>query len=435
LSSDSETEKSKEVEIESEVQDLFLEFFFLFSRFVAVLYMFRHYVFSFAAIKHRSEHRHGQCAVFQPYVSIIIPARNEEKVIGRLLRRLTELKYPKNKLEIIVMDDQSTDRTGEIAELYASKNPSLIRVIHRKVGGVGKAAVLNEGLQQAHGEIVGFFDADYVPKRNILEKMLPYFLDSSVGVVQGRVFVLNERQSLVSRIVALERLGGYRVNQYARDLFGLIPQFAGTVGFIRRDLLLALGGFNPDTLAEDTDLTFRIVLAGFQIKYVNFAESGEEAVKGWHQYWRQRKRWAKGHMQCAFNYVFPLLKSPKISLKRKMDGLLLLNVYFLPILVMMSWMLLFVVLIFKLHTSIPFEIAFVSSVFFILHGNLAPFIEVMAGALCDKRWKLILFTWLLVLSYFINMVVCSIAFLELLACRINGKNPNHWHKTMHDGEG
>jgi len=74
-------------------------------------------------------------------------------------------------------------------------------------------------------------------------------------------------------------------------------------------------------------------------------------------------------------------------------------------------------------------------VFFILHGNLAPFIEVMAGALCDRRWKLILLTWLLVLSYFINMIVCSIAFLELLACRINGKNPNHWYKTMHDGDG
>jgi len=416
---------------------LLQELYFLLSNGIMIPYMFRHYVFSFAAIKHRSENQQSQSqsTVFQPRVSIIIPARNEEKVIGRLLHRLTELKYPKDKLEVIVVDDQSTDRTGEIAETYASENPGFIRVVHRNIGGVGKAAVLNEGLHHAHGEIVGFFDADYVPQRDILEKTLPHFLDPKVGVVQGRIFVLNERQSLVSRIVALERLGGYRVSQYARDLYGLIPQFAGTVGFIRRELLLSSGGFNTDTLAEDTDLTFRIALAGYQIKYANLAESSEEAVNGWRQYWRQRKRWAKGHMQCAFNYVFPLLKSRKIPLKQKVDGLLLLNVYFLPILVIMSWILWLAVLILKIPTSMPFEIAFVSGVFFFLHGNLAPFIEVIAGALCDRRLKLISLTWLLVLSYFINIVICSAAFLELLAYRINGKNPNHWHKTMHNGEG
>jgi cellulose synthase/poly-beta-1,6-N-acetylglucosamine synthase-like glycosyltransferase len=396
--------------------------------------MFRHYVFSFAAIKHRRENRHvGHCMVFQPSVSIIIPARNEEKVIGRLLNRLTELTYPKSKLEVIVVNDQSTDRTGEIAEFYASKNPGLIKVVHREVGGLGKALVLNEGLKHAKGEFVCFFDADYVPQRDILEKMLPYFLDLEVGAVQGRVFVLNESQSLVSRIVALERLGGYRVNQYARDLLGLLPQYAGTVGIVRRSLLLRLDGFNPNTLAEDTDLTFRIRLAGFQIKYVNCAESGEEAVRGWRRYWCQRKRWAKGHMQCAFKYVLPLLKSRKVPLKQKMDGFLLLNIYFLPLLVMSSWVLLLAVWIFKLSTWIPFEIAFVSGVFFVLHGNLAPFVEVMAGALCDGRWKLISLIWLLVLSYFVNMVICVVAFLDLLFCRINGKNPNHWHKTKHDG--
>lgn len=415
---------------------MFLESFFLFSRFVLVLYMFRHYVFSFAAIKHRSENpRVSQCMVFQPSVSIIIPARNEEKVIGRLLERLTELTYPRSKLEVIVVNDQSTDRTGEIAEFYASRNTGLIKVVHRRVGGVGKASVLNEGLRHAKGEFVGFLDADYVPQRDIFEKMLPYFVDPDVGAVQGRVFVLNEKQSWVSKIVALERLGGYRVNLYARELFGLVPQFAGTVGLVRRDLLFKLGGFNPDTLAEDTDLTFRIRLSGFRVKYVNHAESGEEAVTGWRRYWRQRKRWAKGHMQCAFKYAWPLLRSRKVRLKQKVDGLLLLNIYFLPILVMFSWILLLILLIFRLPTWISYEVAFVSGVFFILNGNLAPFVEVMAGALCDKRRKLVLFAPLLVLSYFVNMVICCVAFLDLVVSRIAGGNPNHWHKTVHDGGG
>ncbi len=283
------------------------------------------------------------------------------------------------------------------------------------------------------GEIVGFLDADYVPQEDILEKMLPHFLDPDVGAVQGRVFVLNEGQSWVSMIVALERLGGYRVNQYARDLLGLVPQFAGTIGLVRRSLLSTLDGFNLNTLAEDTDLTFRILLSGFRIRYVNPAESGEEAVKGWRQYWRQRKRWAKGHMQCAFRYVWPLLKSRKVPLKQKVDGLLILNVYFLPVLVMFSWILWLAVLMFKLPLWIPFEIAFVSSIFFILHGNLAPFVEVIAGALCDRRLKLISLAWLLIFSYFVNMVVCSMAFLDLLFSGIIGRDSNHWHKTMHDG--
>lgn len=406
----------------------------MFSRCVLVLYMFRHYVFSFAAIKGRSENRRdGQCAVFRPSISIVVPARNEEKVIERLLQRLTELNYPKNKLEVIVVDDQSFDRTGEIAEYYASKYPFLIKVIHREVGGLGKAEVLNEGLKYTSGEIVGFLDADYVPERNILRKVAPCFLDEIVVIVQTRIFILNGRRGRVSKVVMLERLGGYRVNQRARELFGLVPQFAGTAGFVRRSVLLKLGGFDPNTLAEDTDLTFRALLAGFRIRYLDHAESGEEAVEGWRAYWRQRKRWAKGHMQCAFKHVWPLLKSKKVPLKQKIDGLLLLNHYFLPILVLLSWMLLLAALIFRLPTWIPYEIAFVSGIFFFLHGNLAPFVEVMAGAVCDKRWKLISLTWLLVFSYAVNMIICWVAFFDLLACKITGKNPNHWHKTIHDG--
>ena len=411
-----------------------LEFFFAFSRIVLVFYMFRHYVFSFAAIKHRRENFGvSQCMTFKPMVSIIVPARDEEDVIGRLLRRLTELTYPKSKLQIIVVDDHSADQTREIAEFYALKNEGLIKVVHRKVGGMGKSAVLNEGLQHALGEIVGFFDADYVPQRDILEKMIPHFLDPHVGAVQARIFVLNERQSWVTRIVTLERLGGFRVNQYARDLLGLVPQYAGTVGLVRRDLLLALGGFNTDTFAEDTDLTFRIALAGFRTKYVNYAESGEEAVKGLRPYWRQRSRWARGHMECALKYVWPLLKSSRVSLKQKVDGLLLLNVYFMPVLVVFSWILLLAVFIFKLRISIPFEIAFVSTIFFTLHGNLAPFVEVIAGALCDGRKKLVLLTWLLMISYFVNMAICTIAFADILFSKITGRNRNRWHKTIHEG--
>lgn len=124
----------------------------------------------------------------------------------------------------------------------------------------------------------------------------------------------------------------------------------------------------------------------------------------------------------------------KKSLKQKVDGLLLLNIYFMPVLVTFSWLLFVGMLIFKLPTLIPFETAFVSSIFFILHGNLAPFVEVIAGALCDRRKRLILLTWPLIIAYFVNMAICSIAFGDLLISKIIGRNCNQWHKTMHEGE-
>ncbi|MEM3673014.1 MAG: glycosyltransferase family 2 protein [Candidatus Bathyarchaeia archaeon] len=133
-------------------------------------------------------------------------------------------------------------------------------------------------------------------------------------------------QNVVTRLVALERIGGYLVDQNARDILGLIPQFGGTVGGFRHDLLRSLGGWDESVLAEDTDLTFRVYLAGYKIRYVNDAECYEEAVENWRTYWRQRYKWAKGHMQCAIKHSFKVLKSSNLKLKEKIDGLLLLYI-------------------------------------------------------------------------------------------------------------
>lgn len=194
-------------------------------------------------------------------VSVVIPANNEEMVVGRLLRRITEFSYPKDKLRVIVVDDGSTDGTKKIIDYFA-RAYSFIRVLRRERSeAAGKAAALNEALEHVVGDFVYFFDADYVPELNILEKLNSAFSDPMVGAVQGRIRVLNEGNH-VSKVVSLERLGGYMVDQLARDILGLIPQFGGTVGGVRRSLLQLLGGFDANILAEDTDLTFRVYLNG-----------------------------------------------------------------------------------------------------------------------------------------------------------------------------
>lgn len=127
-------------------------------------YLARHYIFTLTALYHqgRRPHHTPHDTVYQPKVSVLIPARNEEKVIGRILQRMTELTYPKEKLEVIVIDDASTDLTSEIAEEFAKKY-GYIKVVHRKPedGGKGKPAALNHCLKHATGEIVYCFDADY----------------------------------------------------------------------------------------------------------------------------------------------------------------------------------------------------------------------------------------------------------------------------------
>jgi cellulose synthase/poly-beta-1,6-N-acetylglucosamine synthase-like glycosyltransferase len=115
---------------------------------------------------------------------------------------------------------------------------------------------------------------------------------------------LNEPKNLITRLIALERIGGYRVDQEARDILGLIPQFGGTVGGFRRSIMQNIGGFDEKMLTEDTDLTFHIALLGYKIRYVGEAECYEEAVATWRAYWKQRNRWARGHIQACFFFLY-----------------------------------------------------------------------------------------------------------------------------------
>ncbi len=416
-----------------------LEASFLILTALMIAYLIRHYIFTLTVLKNAQKRKENVVlgnGTYQPTVSVLIPAYNEEKVIGRILQRMTELTYPKDKLQIIVIDDASTDDTGNIAERY-SKTCCYIKVVHRneKEGRKGKASALNAGFKHAEGEIIFCFDADYYPQRDILEKLTKEFVDPKVGAVQGRVIVLNEPQNIVTRLVALERIGGYRIDQQARDSLGLITQFGGTVGGFRRTLLESLGGWDESILAEDTDLTFRVYLAGYRVRYVNDAECYEEAVESWRAYWKQRYRWSKGHMQCAFKHSLKVLKSNNLRLREKIDGLLLLNVYFMPVLVLFSCIIGVPLFFFKsslwlntLWVSIPISLySFV--------GNFAPFFEVGIGAYLDGRTRAQWLIPLLIFTFIYNIPICTKALIDLLISKILRKNNNHWAKTAHLGNG
>jgi cellulose synthase/poly-beta-1,6-N-acetylglucosamine synthase-like glycosyltransferase len=415
-----------------------LEVVFLFSTALMIAYLVRHYVFTLTVLR-RTKKARGNVAVdakYEPTVSILIPARDEEKVIGRLLQRMTKLTYPHDKLQVITIDDASSDRTRQIAEEF-SKRYSFIEVVHRdkKTGGKGKASAMNSGLERSTGEIVLCFDADYYPQRDIVEKLVKEFIDPTVGAVQGRPVVLNEAQNVVTRLVTLERIGGYRVDQEARDKLGLIPQFGGTVGGFRRNVLEKLGGFDETMLTEDTDLTFQVYLAGFKVRYVGDAECYEEAVDNWKAYWKQRHRWARGHMQVCFKHTTRVLRSKKLNTKEKIDGLLLLHVYFMPVITLISFFVGVSLILSESSQLVNALWFFVPVSFYSVVGNFAPFFEIGIGAYLDGRTRIQWLIPLLLFAYMYNILICTKALLDIFAAKMLRKSQSDWAKTRHLGNG
>lgn len=409
----------------------FINLVFFPLAFVMIVYLIRHYVFTGIVLIYGRDSRRclnggGDC---KPFVSVVVPAHNEKDVIERLLKRICEFTYPKERLQVLVVDDGSTDGTGKIIDDFAERC-NFMKPLHRS-SAVGKAAALNEALRHVSGEFVYFFDADYVPDVDCLENMNRAFSDLRVGAVQSHVRVLN-LDKRVSKIVSLERVGGYRVDQLARDILGLVPQFGGTAGGVRRSLLESLGGFDEDLLAEDTDLTFRVYLAGYKIRYLPDVGSYEEAVEDWLAYWRQKGRWAKGHMQCAFKHFLPLVRSKNLSFREKLDGFLLLNIYFVPVLIGLGWLIagLSFILGYGLGTG---SAALILTLVYFVSGNIAPLSEVIVGVILERRWHLCKYIPLLLVAFVLNVFICTKAFVEILFWRLRRKQRMKWDKTVHKG--
>jgi len=403
---------------------------------IIIAYAVRHYVFGFKVLTSENSCSPEKTLTFyNPTVTVIVPAYKEERVIGRLLERLVELEYPRDLLQAIIVNDghgKDDGRSAEIIEAYNVKYP-WITAIHRLNGGTGKARALNEALDYATGEITVFFDADYLPNRDIIQRFTRYFQDPLCGAVQGYIYVLPTK-GIIPAIVRLERIGGYRVDQLAREKLGLMPQLGGTVMACRTSLLKALGGFDPNVLAEDTDLTFRVFeYCGFKVHYCEHAVAGEEAPKTLRAFWNQRHRWAYGHFQCAFRHWLPLIKDENLDIWEKIDGLFCLGIYFLPILIGFNWILTLILLILgKPILPSDFSILLMSLLYFAFAGFGAPF-AAFCGCLAEDNLSPLKSIFGLVLCYFLNVFICTKALLDMISYSVRRKQLA-WRHTSHVGE-
>jgi cellulose synthase/poly-beta-1,6-N-acetylglucosamine synthase-like glycosyltransferase len=405
------------------------------------VYIVRHFRFFWDRMfKEQRRCQQSLAGTYTPSVSILIPMHKEERVAADILERFVEMDYPKDdgRYEVIAIDDGSTDATSSIVDEYASKF-SFIKAVHRDGnGGNGKPEALNVGLKMASNEIVLIFDADYLPPRDCVKRLAAPFVDVEVGGVMGRVVPVNSPESLITRIMDIERAGGYQINQQARYNLNLIPQFGGTVGGFRRSVLKAVGEFDETKLAEDTDLTYKLYLHGWKVAYVNAAECYEEAVLSWEMREKQLTRWAIGHNQCLFEHFFETLKSPVLTFWQKVDGLLLLGVYTTPLLILIGWL----TGIFTYLAGAPWWCYLFPAILFVFTynsiGNFAVFAEAGGSLFLDQRRRSIWLLPLVLLDLLANVWICSKAFFQAILLRQRlcekVKSP-FWIKTQKRGVG
>ncbi|WP_149588522.1 glycosyltransferase [Tabrizicola flagellatus] len=364
-----------------------------------------------------------------PRVTVIVPAHNEERVLHGCLDCLTRMDYPSDRYEVIVINDRSRDGTGAIADDFAARHPFL-RVIHRPDDAPpGKPAALLDAIDSSTSEILVFFDADYLPPPQIIRRLVAPFRDPLVGATMGRVVPYNANANMLTKMLDLERRGGYVVDQEVRHRMGLLPQFGGTTGAVRRSALEAVGGWNTISLAEDTDLTYRLFIAGMRVAYVAGAECYEESPETWQVRYRQVKRWAIGHNDCLLRYFIPTLRATRQPLMARLDAALVLLVYTVPSLVLLNLIIALSMPAQVGETWASLSILTVSLTLFTGIGNFAPYYQIAAGCVSDQQRQAFAAVPFLFVSSFTSLLACNVGVIQLLKDKIRGAT-TQWDKTQ-----
>ena len=278
-------------------------FFGIFLMLLAVFNIFRHKSYKLAGHNH-------------PTFSLIVPSHNEEDVIERTIKSFLATTYDDDKKEMIIVNDGSTDNTRSIAEKYASRiinedgkkteiiknNLKSIVLINRSVGGKGKSYVSNNGIKHAKGEILLFIDADIQIHKNIFEMAARHFVNKNVGAVAGYVEV-KRHKNFLNKLIDFEYIIGQQLLRRGFNVMGVHYIIPGGCAFIRKDIVNKLGGYAHDTLAEDTDLTWKILLETKKdIRFDPNIKVIADEPSTLQSLWNQRVRWGRGNIQVTWKH-------------------------------------------------------------------------------------------------------------------------------------
>lgn len=330
-----------------------------------------------------------------PMVSILVPAHDEAVVITRTVRALLGLEYPKDRYEIIVINDNSTDDTAEKLEQVQAEFPDRKLIVIStgpEIGGKGKSNALNIGFSVATGDVIAIYDADNTPQPDALAILVETLMeDDKLGAVIGKFRTRNRNASLLSRFVNIETLAYQCMNQAGRYYFFRLCTIPGTNYVIRRSLIEEIGGWDVNALSEDTEISFRLYRMGYYIKQMPLAVTWEQEPHLLNVWFRQRTRWAKGNLYVLaknMRYIFDPTAGPM-----RLDVVYYLIVYIL----MMSSLV-------------------ISD--FIFLGGILGFVHVTLGGFSTMLWGMAILVFvcniMLTLSTEKNEFTLSSALLSLL---------------------
>jgi len=263
-----------------------------------------------------------------PFVTIQLPVYNELYVIERLLENISQIEYPKEKLEIQVLDDSSDESVAITAAKVAYLHKAGLDIKHiRRENRTGfKAGALKEGLRTAKGEFIAIFDADFLPQKNWLLQTLPYFKNEKIGVVQTRWGHINRDYSLLTKMQAFAIDVHFTIEQVGRNSQGNFINFNGTAGIWRKETILDAGNWDGGTLTEDLDLSYRAQLKGWVFKYLIDIETPAEVPAVISAARSQQFRWNKGGAENFRKFYREVITTSGIPLKTRLHGIIhLLN--------------------------------------------------------------------------------------------------------------
>jgi cellulose synthase/poly-beta-1,6-N-acetylglucosamine synthase-like glycosyltransferase len=261
-----------------------------------------------------------------PYVTIQLPVYNEKYMVERLLENIVKINYPKEKLQVQILDD-STDETTDIIQkkIEDLKETQVdFQYLHRDNRKGFKAGALEEGLKTAKGELIAIFDADFLPEPDFLLKTIPYFADQKIGAIQTRWGHLNKDFSLLTKIQAFALDVHFTIEKIARNTMGYFIEFNGTAGIWRKEAILDAGNWQADTLTEDLDISYRTQLKGWKIKYLEDVITPAELPIEMNAIKVQQFRWMKGGAQNLVKYYKNVIRA-QVPFMTKLNSLIYLS--------------------------------------------------------------------------------------------------------------
>lgn len=321
-----------------------------------------------------------------PLVTVQLPIYNELFVAERVIAAAVALEYPRDRMQIQVLDD-STDETSELVAVQVTRaRAEGTNIVHlRRDARLGfKAGALNEGLKKTGDEFVAVFDADFVPRTDFLTRVLPGFDDENVAFVQARWGHLNAEQSPLTRLQALAIDAHFMVEQSARGRLGYWFNFNGTCGVWRVEAIRDAGGWSGDTLTEDLDLSYRAHLRGWTGRYLESVVAPGELPMHISSFRRQQHRWARGSIECAVKHMREIWRS-EITAGTKFQASAHLGAYGVHLLLLLLTLLYPAVVLLSEHS--PWTHALIGFAHVLALGSAAPALFLLAGQKrLGRRW-------------------------------------------------